>query len=71
MNENRALVKPYSDFVDGLIENLQLHANSDIDPLLEKHGPVEEEAEENEMAENHFKLRGDRIVNANVANMTQ
>ena len=47
MNENRALVKPYSDFVDGLIENLQFHANLDIDLLLGQHGSVEEEAEEN------------------------
>ena len=52
-------MKPYADFVDELIENLQFHANSDIDPLLEEHGPVEEEAEENEIKENDITLRGD------------
>ena len=71
MNESRGLVKPYADFVDELIENLQFHANSDIDPLLEEHGPVEEEAEENEIKENDITLRGDQIVYANVTSMTQ
>ena len=71
MNESRALVKPYADFVGELIENLQFNANSDIDPLLEEHGPVEEEAEENEIKENDITLRGDQIVNANATSMTQ
>ena len=51
MNENRDLVEPYADVVDEVIENLQFHANSDIDPLLVEHGPVEEDVEENEMEE--------------------
>lgn len=59
MNESRALVKPYADFVGELIENLQFNANSDIGPLLEEHGQVEEEAEENEIKENDITLRGD------------
>ena len=46
-NANRALVEPYTDVADEVIENLQFHANSDIDPLLEEHEPVEEEATEN------------------------
>ena len=49
VNENRALVEPYADVVDEVLQNLQFHANSDIDPLLEEHGPVEEEAAENGM----------------------
>ena len=57
----------FADF----IENLQFHANSDIDPLLEEHGPVDEEAEENEIKENYITLIGDQIVNVNAASMTQ
>ena len=57
----------FADFT----ENLQFHANSDIDPLLEEHGPVDEEAEENEIKENYITLISDQIVNVNVASMTQ
>ena len=71
MNEEKALVELYVDVVDEFIENLQFHPNSDIDPLLEKHGPVEEEPGENEMKEDDVTLRGDEIVNANVVNLTQ
>ena len=71
VNENRALMEPYANVADEVIANLQFHANSDIDPLLEEHGPVEEKAGENEMEENHITLGGDQLINANVVKLTQ
>ena len=70
VNENRALVERYADFVKEVIENLQFHENWDIDTLLEKYGPVEEEAEKNEMEEDDITLGGDKLVNVNVSNLT-
>ena len=69
VNESRALVELYA-VIDEVIENLQFHANSDIDSLLEEHGPVDEEPEENEMEEDTNPLGGDQLVNANVVNLT-
>ena len=70
VNENRALVARYADFVKEVIENLQFHENWDIDTLLEEYGPVEEEAEKNEMEEDDITLGGDKLVNVNVSNLT-
>lgn len=41
VNSKRALVESYADVVDKVIENLQFHVNSVVDPLNEEDGPVE------------------------------
>ena len=71
VNEKRALMEPYANVADEVTENLQFHANSDIDPLLEEHGRVEEEAAENEMEEGHVTLGGDQLINVNAVKLTQ
>ena len=71
VNENRALVEPYADVVDEVIENLQFHANSGVDPLIVEDGPLEEEFKENEIEEDNIALEGGQLVNANVVNSTQ
>lgn len=40
-NSKRALVEPYPDVVDKVIENLQFHVNSVVDPLNEEDAPIE------------------------------
>ena len=70
VNEGRALVESYDDVVDGVIENLQFHVNSDIGPTHEEYKPVEKKAEENEMEEDDITLGADQIVDTNDLNLT-